>query len=160
MNNCTGTSEESSVTKGMPISIVTHVPMMGDVREDPIATTTIRSTFMNTNADNIQRLCKHNEEKEAMIIEIEEKLQQVRIDERSLQSFKVSVEKVKSELEESIIDMYANLHLFQNIAAIIIEQNNQIQTKLTQYKTIREGINDIDKWISENPDTPQELHRP
>jgi cell division septum initiation protein DivIVA len=81
---------------------------------------------MNANVDNIQRLCQHNEEKEAKIKELEEKLQQVRIDERSLQSFKVSVEKVKSELEEAIIDMYAHLHLFQDVAMIIIEQNNQI----------------------------------
>jgi hypothetical protein len=126
-----------SVTEGMPISVVTHVPVMGDVREDPIATTTTGSTFMNANVDNIQkRLCQQNEEKEAKIKELEEKLQQVRIDERSLQSFKVSVEKVRSELEEAIIDMYANLHLFQDAVVIIIEKNNQIQTKLTQYKTI------------------------
>jgi hypothetical protein len=67
---------------------------------------------------------------------LEERLQQVRIDERNLQSFRVSDEKVRRELEEAIIDMYAHLHLFQEATAIIIEQNNQIQTKLTQYKTI------------------------
>jgi hypothetical protein len=91
---------------------------------------------MNANVDNIQRLCQQNEEKELGIKELEEKLQQVRIEEISLQSFKVSVEKVRSELDEAIIDMYANLHLFQDTTAIIIEQNNQIQITLTQYKTI------------------------
>jgi hypothetical protein len=52
---------------------------------------------------------------------LEEKIKQVRIDERSLQSFRVSAEKVRSELEESIIDMYANPHLFQYTNAIIIK---------------------------------------
>jgi hypothetical protein len=75
-------------------------------------------------------------------------------------NFKASVEKVRKELEEAIIDMYAHLHLFQQEIATIIEKNNQIQTKLTQFNTIREGINDIDRWIAENPDAPTELYRP
>jgi ribosomal protein L24 len=133
---------------------------MRDVREDPVATTTTNSTFMNANVDNIQILCQQNKEKEARIKELEEKLQQVKIDERSLQSFKISAEKVRNELEGAIIDMYAHLHLFQNVAAIIIDQNNQIQVKLTQYNIIREGITDIDRWIEENPDAPPELYRP
>jgi molecular chaperone DnaK (HSP70) len=115
---------------------------------------------MNANVDNIRRLCQQNKEKEARIKELEEKLQQVKIDERSLQSFKISAEKVRNELEGAIIDMYAHLHLFQNVAAIIIDQNNQIQVKLTQYNIIHEGINDIDRWIEENPDAPPELYRP
>jgi hypothetical protein len=60
------------VTKGIPISVVTHVPLTGDVREDPIATTTTNSTFMNANVDNIHRLCQHNEEKEENIKELEQ----------------------------------------------------------------------------------------
>jgi hypothetical protein len=79
---------------------------------------------------------------------------------RNLQSFKVSVEKVRRELEEAIIDMYAHLHLFQEATRYNHRENNQIQTKLTQYKTIREGIDDIDRWIIENPDAPLELYRP
>jgi hypothetical protein len=35
-----------------------------------------------------------------------------------------SVEKVRNDLEGAIIDMYANLQLFQNVVAIVIEQNN------------------------------------
>lgn len=147
-------------TEGMPLSVVTHVPVIGDVRENPIAMAMVGSTFMNTNVDNIQRLCQQNEEKEARIRELEERLERVRIDERNLQSFRVSAEKVRRELEEAIIDMYAHLHLFQEATAIIIEQNNKIQTKLTQYKTIREGIDIIDRWITENPDAPPELYRP
>jgi cell division septum initiation protein DivIVA len=45
------------------------------------------STFMNDNADKIQIMCQQNEEKEARIKELEERLKQVRIDERILQSF-------------------------------------------------------------------------
>jgi hypothetical protein len=61
------------------------------------------------------------------IKELEERLQQVNIDERSLLNFKASVEKVRNDLEGAIIDMYANLHLFQNVAATII-------AKTTGYK--------------------------
>jgi hypothetical protein len=70
------------------------------------------------------------------------------------------VEKVRNDLEGTIIDMFANLHLFQNVAATIIDQNNQIQMQLTQYNTNREGIADIDTWIVENQDSPPEMYRP
>jgi hypothetical protein len=147
-------------TEGAPLSVVTQVPVTGDVREDPVATTREGFSFMDATIDNIQRLCQQNEEKEVRIRELEERLQQVKIDERSLLNFKASAEKVRNDLEGAIIDMYANLHLFQNVAATIIDQNNQIQMQLTQYNTIREGIADIDTWIAENPDAPPELYRP
>jgi hypothetical protein len=76
---------------------------------------------MNTNTENIQILCHRNEEKESRIIELEERLQHVKIDERSLQSFKISVENARNELEGAIIDMYTHFHLFQNEATISIE---------------------------------------
>jgi hypothetical protein len=147
------------VMKGAPISVVTQVPVTGDVREDLVATTRVGSAFMDANIDNIQRLCKQNEEKELKIRELEEKLRQMKVDERSLQSFKVSVEKVRNDLEGAIIDMYAHLHLFQDATSIVIDQNNQIQMKLAHYNTIHEGITDIDRWIEENPDAPPELYR-
>jgi hypothetical protein len=71
------------------------------------------------------------------IKELEERLQKVKIDEISLLNFKSNTKKVRNEMEGSIIDMYANLHLFQKVAATIIEQNDQIQIQLTQYNTIR-----------------------
>jgi hypothetical protein len=110
-----------SVTKGIPILVVTHVPMRGDVRENHISTSTTSSTFVNANVDNIQRLFQQNEEKEEKSEELEEKLQQVKLDERSLKCFKVSVEEVRIELEGAIIDMYSHVHLFQDAVAIIIE---------------------------------------
>jgi hypothetical protein len=54
------------------------------------------------------------------------------------------VEKLRNDLEGAIIYIYANIHLFQNAAAIVIDQKNQIQMQLTQYNTIHEGITDID----------------
>jgi hypothetical protein len=110
--------------EGIPISVVTHVLLTGDVREDPIAIATYESTFMNTNVNKNQRLCHQNEEKEEKIKEMEEKFQRVKINERSLQSFKVSAKKARNELEEAIINMYANMHLFQDATVIIIEHNN------------------------------------
>jgi hypothetical protein len=67
---------------------------------------------------------------------------------------------IRNDLEGAIIDMYANMNLFQNATAIVINQKNQIQLKLTQYNTIREGKYDIDIWIAKNPEAPPELYRP
>jgi hypothetical protein len=39
--------------EGIPISVVTRIPIMGDVRENPIATATTGTTFMSANEDNI-----------------------------------------------------------------------------------------------------------
>jgi hypothetical protein len=86
--------------------------MTRNVRENPIATTSVGTTFMNSNEDNIHRLCHQNEEKEANIRELEANIRQVKID-GSLQHFKESAEKVRTESEEEIIDLYTNLHLFQ-----------------------------------------------
>jgi predicted nuclease with TOPRIM domain len=114
-------------TEGAPLSVATQVPVTGDVREYLVAINSAGSTFMDETIDNIQRLCQQNEEKEVRIRELEERLQQVKIDERSILNFKASVEKVRNDLEGSIIEMNANIHLFQNVAAIVIYQNNQIQ---------------------------------
>jgi hypothetical protein len=140
--------------------VVTQAPVTGDVIEDPVSTTKSSSAFMDATIDNIQRPCQHNQEKVVRIKELEEILQQVNIDERSLLSFKANAKRVWNYLEGAIIDMYVNLHLFQNAVAIVIDQNNRIQVKLTQYNTICEGIVDIDTWIAENPDAPLELYRP
>jgi len=77
-----------------------------------------------------------------------------------LQSFKASIENVRIELEEAIIHMYAHLHMFQKIAANIIDQQSRVPTKNTQMNTIHEGIDNIDRWIVENPNAPIELHHP
>jgi hypothetical protein len=71
---------------------------------------------------------------------------------------KSAPKKVRNELEGAIIDMYAHLHLFQNVATMVIEKNNHVQMKLSQYNTIHKGISDIDRWIEENPDAPPELY--
>jgi predicted nuclease with TOPRIM domain len=142
--NRTRKGKKGSTAEGAPLSVVTQVPVTGDVREDPMETTRVGFSFMDATVDNIQRLCQQNEEKEMRIKELEERLQQVKIDERSLLNFKTSMEKVRNDMEGAIIDMYANLHLFQNVAAIVIEQNDRIQMQLTQYNTIREGIAYID----------------
>jgi hypothetical protein len=73
-----------STTQGMLISILTQVPIIGDVGENPIATSVVGTAFMNANEDNIKRLCQQNQEKDVRIGELEEKLQQVKIYERSI----------------------------------------------------------------------------
>jgi hypothetical protein len=56
--------------------------------------------------------------------------------------------------------MYAHLHMFQDLASIIINQHSTVKTKLTQFNIIWEGMNDIDTWIAENPNAPIELYHP
>jgi hypothetical protein len=84
----------------------------------------------------------------------------VKIDEGSLQSFKASAEKFRVELEEAIIDMYAHLHLFQQITTTIIEQHSQVQAKNTQFNTIREGIVILTDGSQRILDAPVELPHP
>jgi hypothetical protein len=62
------------ITQGMSISVLTQVLMTRNVRENPIATTSVGTTFMNSNEDNIHRLCHQNQEKEANIRELEENI--------------------------------------------------------------------------------------
>jgi hypothetical protein len=76
------------------------------------------------------------------------------VHEGNLHSFKTSIEKIKTELEEALIDMYAHLHMFQDLASIIIDQHRMVQTKLTWFNIIWEGMKNIDTWIKENPDAP------
>jgi hypothetical protein len=40
-------------TEGAPLSVVTQVPVTGDVREDPVATTREGFSFMDATIDNI-----------------------------------------------------------------------------------------------------------
>jgi hypothetical protein len=99
-------------------------------------------------------------EQEARIKDLEEKLQQVKIDEGNLHSFKGNKKKVRSELKEYFIDMYAPLHMFQDLVVIIINQHSTVKRNLTQFNIIREGMNNIDTWIVENLDTHVELYCP
>jgi len=43
--------------QGIPISVLTQVSIIGDVRENPIATAIVGTKFMSSNEDNIRRLC-------------------------------------------------------------------------------------------------------
>jgi hypothetical protein len=63
--------------------------------------------------NNVKNLYHQNIEKNAWIKELQEQLRGLKIDEGSLQNFKASVEKVRVELEETIIDMYGHLYMFQ-----------------------------------------------
>jgi cell division septum initiation protein DivIVA len=101
------------------------VPITRYVKENTVKKTRARFSFMDATVDNMQRLFKHNEEKELKIKELEEKLQEVRIDERSILSFKASAGKVRNEMKDEIIDMHTNLHLFQNVVGIVIEKEKQ-----------------------------------
>lgn len=140
--------------------MVTQVLVIGYVREDIMATNKISSTFMDATIDNIQRLFQQNQEKEKSIMELEEILQQVNIDERSLLSLNSSAKRVMNDLEGAIIGMYANIHLFQNAVVIVIEENNQIQGNLIEYNTICEVLANINTWIAKNPDAPPKLYTP
>jgi hypothetical protein len=54
-------------------------------------------------------------------MELEERLQKMKVDEGSVHGFKESIKKSRTELEEAIIDGYAHLHIFQQAAATIID---------------------------------------
>jgi hypothetical protein len=88
------------------------------------------------------------------IIDLEEKFQWVKVDEGNLRSFKTSIEKIITDLEEALINMYDHLHMFQELATIIIDKHIMVETKLKQFNIIREGMKNIDTWITKNMDAP------
>jgi hypothetical protein len=59
-----------------------QVPITRDVRENPIATASTCTTFKTINKEIILRLCRKNQENDARIKELEQKLLQMKIDER------------------------------------------------------------------------------
>jgi hypothetical protein len=77
--------------QGMPISVLTQVPITRDVMENPIAIATVSTSFMISNEYNIRRLFQKNKEKEEIVRDLEERLQQVKVDEISKNSFKSNV---------------------------------------------------------------------
>jgi hypothetical protein len=44
--------------------------------------------------------------------------------------------------------------------ATIMEQHSQVQAKNTHFNNVQESIDDLDRWIIENPDAPIELPHP
>jgi hypothetical protein len=47
----------------------------------------------------------------------------MKVEESTAQSFRASDEKLRAELGEATIDMYAHLHLFQEATTTIIDQH-------------------------------------
>jgi len=145
---------------GISILVLTQKLVTENVSEDPIFISSIGTAFTTMMKYHIKNLYCQNVEKDARIRDMEEQIKTVKIDGDNVKEVKANVEKVREELEESIIDMYADLHLFQQTTTTIIEQHSQVQYKNTQFITIREGIGDIDIWIVEKQDAPIELPFP
>jgi len=79
-----------SVIRGNTISILIQTSITRNICEDPVSIASFESCFVNSIEDNVWNLQQQNLEKEARIMELEEKLHQVKIDEGNLQSFKAS----------------------------------------------------------------------
>jgi hypothetical protein len=56
--------------------------------------------------------------------------------------------------------MYGHLHMFKDLADIIIKQHRYFQTNLTQLNIVQERMNNINTWITENMDASIELYHP
>jgi hypothetical protein len=56
------------------------------------------------------------------------------------------------KLNEMAIDMYAHLQVFQQLETQIIDQHSCVQAKNVQFIAIQEGLNNMQRWIIENPD--------
>jgi hypothetical protein len=70
---------------------------------------------------------------------LEEQLRHTKKDEGGLKEFKACVEKVRAELKETAMDMYAHLQVFQQLATQIIDQHSCVQAKNVQFVTIRKA---------------------
>jgi hypothetical protein len=144
------------VIGGNPLAFVIETIVTKDVIQDPLSIASVSTAFTTTTKRNLRNLYRQNQEKYARIRELKEQKK----DEGNLGEFKTCDEKVRIVLEEAIIDMYAHVHVFHQLAANIMEQRNCVQTKNTQLTTISEGLYDIKRWIVENPDALDEIYLP
>jgi predicted nuclease with TOPRIM domain len=62
---------------------------------------------------NLKNFLHQNEEKDARIRELEEQLKHIKKDKGGLKEFKECVKKVREKLNETAMDMYTHLQLFQ-----------------------------------------------
>jgi len=53
--------------------------------------------------------------------------------------------------------MYVNLQVFQQLATQIMAQHRRSQAKNTEFVAIKEGLNEMQCWITENPYASVEL---
>ena len=61
------------------------------------------------------------------------------------------------EVHKMEMKMYANMQVFQQLSAWIMAQHSRSQDKNTHFTTIREGMNEMQKWIKENHHAPLEF---
>jgi hypothetical protein len=88
---------------------------------------------------------------------MEEEVRHSKSDKESIREFRLCTKKVRIKLHEMVKDMYANLQVFQQLATHIMVQHSRAQAKNTKFTTIREGLNEMQHWITENPDAPSEF---
>jgi hypothetical protein len=75
----------------------------------------------------------------------------MKIDKGSLKEFKASAEKVRTELEEAIVDMYTHLYLFQQTTTAIMDQHGNVQDKNTHINIIRESMMILTNGLQRTP---------
>jgi hypothetical protein len=111
------------------LSFVTENQITEDVSEDLLSISSSSTTFIVATEKNLKNMFHQNEEKYARIRELEEQLRHAKKNEGGLKEFKSCVEKAMTYLEETAIDMYAHIHVFQQLAAEIMDQHSRVQTK-------------------------------
>jgi hypothetical protein len=60
---------------------------------------------------------------------------------------------VRKELYNLVKEMYVGLQLFQKQASKIMEQLEKNQAKNMEFNRIWEGMNEINQWIEDNPNS-------
>jgi hypothetical protein len=123
----------------------------------PLSIASTNTAFTTTMEQNLKNLFLQNEEKDVSIRELEEQHRHANKDDGTLREFKGCAEKVRTKIEDTITYMYAHLHVFQQLGAGIMYQQNDLRTKNVHINTIQEGLNDMKMCIVENPDAPSEL---
>jgi len=125
------------------LSVITENTIAKYIRKDSLCITSVDTAFIVATEQNLKNLFCQYEEKDARIRELEEQFRHAKKDEGGLREFKACVENVSTKLEETTTDMYAHLHVLQQLATHIMDQHNVVQTKNFQSVTILEGLNDM-----------------
>jgi hypothetical protein len=145
---------------GNPLAVLTKTIIKEDGSQDPLSIASVGTSFTTTIERNLKIAFHQNQEKDNRIIELEEQLKHEKKEEGIMREFKAWIKNVRTMLEEDIMDMYAHLHVFQEVVSSIMEKQIHVHTKNIQLATIIEGLDDIKRWISKNPDALVEIPHP
>jgi hypothetical protein len=99
----------------------------------------------------LKDLVHEKKEKHEKIKSLEEEVRHSKGDSEIIKEFRLCVQGFMIEFQKMEMKMYVNMQVFQQLSAWIMAQHSRSQDKNTHFTTIREGMNEMQGWITRDP---------